>query len=75
MNAKEVAARLRISPALVYSLIASGKLGCYRIGNGRGVLRISEDHLAAYLAGTEPGPPVAVTPPPRLAKLKHLRLS
>jgi excisionase family DNA binding protein len=49
MKVADVAARLEVSAATVYSLIASGKLRHYRIGNGRGAIRISEEHLASFL--------------------------
>jgi excisionase family DNA binding protein len=74
MNVKQVAKRLEVSISTIYSLIASGKLRHYRIGNGRGVVRVSEERLAAYLKSSEP----AVTPPPAPAssiRLKHLNLS
>ena len=76
MTIREAAKRLEVSQALVYSLVASGKLRSHRIGNGRGVLRISEEQILAYLMGTESTPPssasvsVSVSRP----KLKHLRL-
>ena len=49
MTVKEVARRLRVSASLVYQLVDSGKLGCHRIGNGRGAIRIRPDDLANYL--------------------------
>ena len=42
LTIKQAAARLGVSPGLVYSLVAGGKIGHVRIGNGRGVLRIPE---------------------------------
>jgi excisionase family DNA binding protein len=60
-------------PALVYSLISSGKLGHYRIGNGRGRLRIPEDAIEEYLArctfGVREEKPAA-----RMPRLKHINL-
>jgi excisionase family DNA binding protein len=72
VTVKQTATRLEVSMATVYGLVASGKLKHYRIGNGRGVIRIAEEHLAAFLERAEPR---AV--PPALAsrvRLKHLRL-
>jgi excisionase family DNA binding protein len=76
MKVAEAARRLEVSQATIYSLVASGKLRCYRIGNGRGVIRIDEAHLLEYLAGSEAvtRPPVASAPARRVS-LKHLRLS
>jgi excisionase family DNA binding protein len=50
VRVREVAARLEISPSLVYQLIDAGKLRCSRHGLGRGVIRVSEEQLANYLA-------------------------
>ena len=75
MKVREAAARLEVSAATVYALVAAGRLRCYRVGMGRGSIRISDEHLAAYLAGAEPKaatPAVAV--PVRRVKLKHLNL-
>ena len=73
MTVKQTATRLEVSVATVYSLVASGKLKHYRIGNGRGVVRIAEEHLAEFLKRAEPraAPPA---PAPHV-RLKHLRLS
>ena len=49
MTVKEVARRLRVSASLVYQLVDSGKLGCHRIGNGRGAIRIRPEDVDEYL--------------------------
>jgi excisionase family DNA binding protein len=46
----EIAKKLRISPACAYALIESGQLPCYRIGIGRGTIRVSDEQLQVYLA-------------------------
>jgi excisionase family DNA binding protein len=74
VRVKEAAARLEVSTATVYGLVASGKLRCIRVGLGRGVIRITEEHLAAFIAGTESGPRAAPAPPARRIRLKHLDL-
>jgi excisionase family DNA binding protein len=51
VTVQQVAERLEVSPQLVYALVAAGKLACTRHGLGRGVIRISEEQLAEYLAG------------------------
>lgn len=73
MNVRGAATRLEVSPATVYALVASGRLRCYRVGMGRGSIRIAEEHLQEYLEGAEP---VArrITASARPASLKHLRL-
>ena len=76
MTVKQAAARLEVSAATVYGLVAAGKLRCHRVGLGRGAIRISDEHIATYLAEAERG--VVVTPPPpppvNRERLKHLRL-
>ena len=49
LKPKQVSDRLNVSLSTVYGLVESGRLGCHRIGQGRGAIRISEDDLAAYL--------------------------
>jgi excisionase family DNA binding protein len=73
MTVKQVAARLEVSTATVYSLVGCGKLACYRIGTGRGVVRISEEQLSAYLVGAAPKADLPL-PSARRITLKHLRL-
>jgi excisionase family DNA binding protein len=72
MRVREAAARLEVSTATVYALVASGKLRCCRVGVGRGVIRISEDQLADFLRAGE----TSNAPPPAVHfRLKHLRPS
>ena len=74
MRVREVAERLEVSVATVYALVASGKLKCYRVGMGRGCIRVSAEQLAEYLAGAEPK--TSILPAPvRHPKLKHLRVN
>ncbi len=75
MNVRQTAARLEVSVATVYSLVASGKLKHYRIGNGRGVVRISDEHFEEFLKGAEPKAALTPAPPPPAPRLKHLRIS
>lgn len=75
-NVKSAAARLGVSPSLIYSLIAARELGHVRVGFGRGVIRIPEQAIVDYenrrsvtIAGAPPAPA-----PRRKPKLKHLEL-
>ena len=73
MKVREAARRLEVSTATIYNLVASGKLRCSRVGVGRGVIRIQEDHLAEYLRRSEPvsrQSPIAASS----VRLKHVRL-
>lgn len=49
LTVKEVARRLRVSQSLVYQLVDTGRLGCHRIGNGRGAIRICPEDVTNYL--------------------------
>jgi excisionase family DNA binding protein len=57
MKVGDVAKQLNCSASLVYEHIASGRLRSYRIGKGRGGLRVSEEQLAAFLKETEHAAP------------------
>jgi excisionase family DNA binding protein len=75
VNVRQAATRLEVSQATVYALVAAGKLKCYRVGLGRGCIRISEEHIADYLEKAE----AKVTVPsahasPSLPQLRNLRL-
>jgi excisionase family DNA binding protein len=71
---KEIAATLRVSPGQVYGLVASGKLKCYRIGQGRGSIRCSEEQLAEFLASVQSRKAAAPPIPAPVARrsLMHL---
>jgi excisionase family DNA binding protein len=78
LSVKEVAARLSISEALVYTWVESGQLAHFRLGGQgkRGAIRVDETDLERFLAtrkknGRQGCPPPA--PVPRV-KLKHLQL-
>jgi excisionase family DNA binding protein len=51
----EVAERLNASPSFVYAAIGDGSLKHYRLGNGQGGLRVSEEQLQEYLRRKEEG--------------------
>lgn len=72
LTVKEAAARLGVSPALVYSLVSARKLRYCRIGNGRGRIRIPEDAIGEYLARCTFEP--KEEKPLSVPRLKHLRL-
>ena len=75
MKVRGAAARLEVSPSTIYSLIATGRLGHYRVGLGRGAIRISEEHITAYLVAAERTAATLLAPSPaRRIHLKHLRL-
>ena len=48
----EVSQLLRVSRSLVYQLVDTGRIGCHRIGNGRGTIRIAREQLACFLTSS-----------------------
>ena len=77
LKVADVAKRLGVSTALVYQLVAQGRLACYRIGLGRGAIRFAESDVEAYLdscriesAERTPHSRSSV----RMPRLKHLHL-
>ena len=71
MTVREAAVRLEISASLVYSLVAAGKLRHYRMGLGRGAIRIPDSAIAEFLLCAEVAPE---KPPPRKSAFRHVRL-
>ena len=56
LRVPQVAAQLNVHRSTVYRAIESGDLTAVRLGQGRGGLRVSQEALAAYLAGAEVQP-------------------
>ncbi|MDW8807732.1 helix-turn-helix domain-containing protein [Streptomyces scabiei] len=50
LRVKDIAAALRVNSATVYAEIKSGRLPSYRVGTGRGTIRVSRAAFAQYLA-------------------------
>lgn len=75
MRVPDAAKQLDVSVSTVYGLVASGRLRCHRVGLGRGSIRITPEHLAEYLAGTERRTEAPTPPKPFIARvnLKHLK--
>lgn len=57
LRVKDIAAALRVNSATVYAEIKSGRLPSYRVGQGRGTIRVSRAAFAQYL--TDRGIPAA----------------
>ena len=75
LSVNEVAGRIGVSVACIYGLVASKELACYRVGQRRGVIRISQEQLQAYLnKGTAPVPATIAPAPQPKVNLKHLQL-
>ncbi|GAA4863364.1 helix-turn-helix domain-containing protein [Kitasatospora terrestris] len=52
LTVPQVAFALRLSQETVWRMARSGTLAAYRVGNGRGQVRISRDAFRAYLTAT-----------------------
>lgn len=50
LRVKDVAAALRVDSSTIYREIGAGQLAAYRIGSGRGTIRVSRAAFAQYLA-------------------------
>ena len=74
LTVKETASRLNVSAASIYAMISVGKLGCHRIGVGRGAIRISEEHIAVLLESSAMNRGEATVRKPPRPRLKHLKL-
>lgn len=74
LTVKEAAERLRVSAGTVYTLITAKALVHVRIGHGRGVLRIPEEAIRAYLDQQTVIPNASPPAPVRSHRLKHLSL-
>lgn len=49
LKVKDIAAAMRVDSSTVYRLIDAGQLAAYRIGSGRGSIRVSRAAFAEYL--------------------------
>lgn len=72
LTVTQVAESLSISPSLVYSEVAIGRLRCYRLG--RGALRFSEEQIQEYLRSCACEPTPGARKPLSVPKLRHLKL-
>jgi excisionase family DNA binding protein len=71
-----VAAALSVSRSLVYDLIEKGKLPHYKVGVGRGAIRVSEDDVVEFLRTRRRDLPIENENPAKRRprqKLRHLR--
>lgn len=49
LTIKQVATRLKMDYSHIYRMIRAGVLPCIKVGIGRGVIRIKESDLEAYI--------------------------
>ncbi|MGY0463862.1 helix-turn-helix domain-containing protein [Kitasatospora sp. cg17-2] len=52
LTVPQVAFALRLSQETVWRMARSGRLATYRVGNGRGQVRVPSDAFRTYLAAT-----------------------
>lgn len=50
LRVQDIATALRVDRATVYREIAAGRLSSYRVGSGRGTIRVSRATFTQYLA-------------------------
>jgi len=50
LRVKDIANALRVDSATVYREIKAGRLDSYRVGSGRGTIRVSRAAFARYIA-------------------------
>ena len=79
LTVSDVAKRLQLSIASIYTMVAAGTLPALRVGNGRGSIRFRETDINDYLAGCAVRQPNTVPrrePVTRKARqeLKHLKV-
>ncbi|MBX3420668.1 MAG: helix-turn-helix domain-containing protein [Pirellulaceae bacterium] len=75
LTAKDLASYLGLSLPETYKLLQSGAITHYRVGPGRGAIRIRESDIESFLEKRKKGPSDLI-PPPRRAKpsvLKHIK--
>lgn len=72
----EAAERLSVSRSLLYAIIEAGGLAVYRLGQGRGTIRIAQADLQRFLTDRyNSGQPVCKpSEVPRRPSLRHLKL-
>lgn len=73
LTVKELSQYLRLSLPETYKLLKSNALVHFRVGKGRGAIRIRNSDVLEFLAARQRGP--TPVPPPRLRSrpLKHIR--
>jgi excisionase family DNA binding protein len=74
LTVKQVAEQLQVSEATVYQLCGARQLGHVRVGKGRGTIRVSEEHLDAYMQRASVQPVSSAKPTPVAVKVPEIRL-
>ena len=64
LGVKEAAEALGLSRSVIYTLVAQGKLACYRLGPNGGRLKFKASDLEAYVEGARVGPKPKAAPRP-----------
>jgi excisionase family DNA binding protein len=73
MTVKELSHYLRLSLPETYKLLKSNALVHFRVGKGRGAIRIRKSDVVDFLAARQRGPTPVVPPRIRSRPLKHIR--
>jgi excisionase family DNA binding protein len=70
----EVASCLNVSRGCVYALVKAGRLPSYRVGIGRGAIRVSEEDLFSFLGRSRKQDVGHLIQSGSRPRLKHLSL-
>jgi excisionase family DNA binding protein len=70
MTVKQAATRLEVSRSLVYAMVSAGRLRHYRIGTGRGAIRIPEEAIDEFLKTAE----VVIPAARQVVRFRHVRV-
>ncbi len=75
LTVKELASYLGLSLPETYKLLQSNAITHYRVGVGRGAIRIRESDVDLFLEKRKQGPAVLIPPPRRTSQpaLKHIK--
>lgn len=49
LRVKDIATALRVDPSTIYAEVRAGRLAAYRVGTGRGTIRVSRAAFTSYL--------------------------
>lgn len=75
LTVKELAGYLGLSLPETYKLLQSNAITHYRVGAGRGAIRIRESDVESFLEKRKQGRTVVIPPPrrPSQSPLKHIK--
>ena len=73
LTVKELSQYLRLSLPETYKLLQTNAIVHFRVGKGRGAIRIRESDVTAFLAARQRGPTMVPVERTRRTVLKHIQ--